>query len=108
MTWAADCKPGQILKITKMVSDKGGELALGEDNVAWGIVLDNENMMVFTEVDQSGFYRGAPNASRWVSRVYPTDWADEDSVWADADEVPATVPSEFWPIAAQAALNDGV
>jgi hypothetical protein len=108
MAWAADVKPGQVLKITKMVSDHGGELALGDDHVAWGIVLDDANMMVFTEVDQSGFYRGAPNAARWVSRVYPTEWADEDSEWANADAVPDDVPPEFWSIAAQAALNDGV
>src|SRR4051812_46821889 len=100
MSWTSDIKPGQILRITKMVSDKGGELDLDEERPAWGIVLDDENMMVFTEVDQSYKYRGAPNANAWVSRVYPTDWADEESRWADADEVPDNVPPEFWSIAA--------
>lgn len=107
MSWTADVKPGQVLKISKMVGDKGDELALGEDGVAYGIVLDDANMMVFTKIDQQGFYRGASGLS-WVSRVYPTDWADEESDWVKDDEVPADIPSEFWPIAAQAALNGGV
>jgi hypothetical protein len=106
VTWAADAKPGQILKITKMVNDHGDELALGEDGEAYGIVLDDENMMVFRKADQHG-YPGA-NGAKWVSRVYPIDWADEDSEWADADRVPQDVPNEFWPIAAQAGLNGGV
>lgn len=107
MSWTSDVKPGQILKITKMVSDKGGELALGEDHVVWGIVLDNENMMVFSKIKQDGLYRNA-KGDAWVSRVLPTDWADEDSQWADSEEVPTDVPPEFWTISAQAALNDGV
>lgn len=107
MSWTADVKPGQVLKITKMVGDKGGELDLSEDHVVWGIVLDNDNnMMVFSKVDQ----RGYPHAkgAKWVSRVVPTDWADEDSQWANADDVPDDVPPEFWTIAARAALDDGV
>jgi len=106
MSWASDTKPGQILKITKMVNDQGSELDLGEDHVVWGIVLDNENMMVFSKVTQRG-YPGAYSAgAKWVSRVYPTNWADEDSHWADADEVPDDVPQEFWPIAARSALDE--
>jgi hypothetical protein len=108
MSWTADVKPGQVLKITKMVGDKGDELALGEEGVAFGIVLDSDSMMVFTQIDQQGFYRGAPLAHAWVSRVYPTDWADEDSRWLKDDEVPSDVPPEFWSIAAQAALNGGI
>jgi hypothetical protein len=99
-------KPGQVLKISKMVGEKGDELALGEEGLAWGIVLDDENMMVFCKIDQRG-YPGA-RGSAWTSRVYPTDWADEESEWADADAVPDDVPPEFWPIAARAALNGGV
>lgn len=106
MTWATDVKPGQVLKISKMAGDKGDELALGEEGIAWGVVLDDENMMVFCKIDQRG-YPGAKGAS-WTSRVYPTNWADEGSEWADADNVPADVPPEFWPIAARAALNGGV
>lgn len=105
MSWKTDTKPGQILKITKMVSDRGQELDLGEDHVTWGIVLDDESMMVFSKVDQRG-YPGAMGKSKWVSRVYPIDWADEDSHWADADEVPEDVPQEFWPIAARCALDE--
>jgi hypothetical protein len=78
MAWAADVKPGQVLKITKMVSDHGGELALGDDHVAWGIVLDDANMMVFTEVDQSGFYRGsADRHGAVVVPSYPQQQSDD-------------------------------
>lgn len=108
MSWTADVKPGQVLKISKMVGDHGDELALGEDGVAWGIVLDDENMMVFCKIDQRGYPGASAAGARWTSRVYPTDWADEESEWADADNVPNDVPPEFWPIAARAALNGGV
>lgn len=108
MSWTADVKPGQVLKITKMVDDRGAELDLGEDHTVWGIVLDDESMMVFSKVNQRGYPGAYQAGAKWVSRVYPTDWADENSVWADADEVPDDVPTEFWPIAARAALNEGV
>lgn len=106
MSWTSDIKPGQVLEITKMVGDKGDELELGEDHKVWGIVLDAENMMVFSKIRQRG-YPGA-KGDTWTSRVFPTDWADEDSKWAKADDVPDDVPSEFWTIAARAALDDGV
>lgn len=107
MSWTVDVKPGQVLKITKMVGDHGDELALGDDNVAWGIVLDDVSMMVFCKVSQLG-YPGAKGEMIWTSRVYPTDWADEDSERPEADEVAPDVPREFWAISAQAGLNGGV
>lgn len=103
MSWKADTRPGHILKITKMVNDQGQELGLGEDNTVWGIVLDDELMMVYSKLAQRG-YPGA-KGDNWVSRVYPIDWADEDSENVEAEAVPDDVPEDFWPLSARVALE---
>lgn len=106
MSWTADVKPGQVLRITKMIEHYSHQMDITDEHPVWGIVLDDETMLVFSKIDQHGY----PNAKgeRWVSRVMPTEWADEDSRWAKAEEVPEDVPVEFWPIAARAALDEGV
>lgn len=99
--------PGNVLKVTVMEDDEGQRLGYGvvDAKSVYGIVLDAETVMVFYELEQHG-YRGA-NGNKWVSRVWPLHWIKEPTP-IESSEVPDDVPSEFWPISAQAGLNGGV
>jgi hypothetical protein len=99
--------PGNVLKISKFDESHADELGLGEDGAegAYGIVLDDDNMMVFCKIRQRG-YPGAKGNS-WTSRVYPIAWAEPEHT-ERVEDGPDDLPTEFWPIAAQAALNGGL
>lgn len=111
MIETADVRPGQVLRITRMGHGENtlaDELGLGDGHIAYGIVLDAENMMVFTQIEQHG-YPGAKGGKMWASRVYPTGWCDVQTTEAvEADAVQEDVPPEFWPISARAGLNGGI
>ena len=100
MSWhVGTVKPGDVLRITKLVNSNG--IQMSDD--AWGVVLDDEDMMVFEKREKD--WRIPSSVAGWSSKVCPIDWADEDSKLAVADEVPADVPADFWPLAARLSLE---
>jgi hypothetical protein len=82
-----------VLRITKLVDQWGQEIS----NDAWGIVLDDEDMMVFRKMEAHPMVK--TSVSGWASQVCPLGYADEDTQVAVADDVPADVPDDFWPLA---------
>lgn len=102
MTWnVGKVKPGEVLRITKLVNDHGVEV----ENDAWGIVLDDEDMMLFAKRERIYGSRGDQSHEGWSSRVCPITWADEDTEIAVADQVPDDMPADFWPLSARLSLE---
>lgn len=91
-------KPGNVLRITKLVDDWGQEIS----SDAYGIILDDEDMMVFRRTEKDP--RIPTSVSGWASQVCPIGWADEDSETAVADDVPKDIPDDFWPLVARLSL----
>jgi hypothetical protein len=93
-------KPGEVLRVTKLVNDNDTQI---EDD-AWGVVLDDEDMMLFIKRERIYGSRGDQSHDGWSSRVCPIGWADEDTQVAAADEVPQDVPADFWALSARLTL----
>lgn len=101
MTWTTRVRPGDILRVTKLVNDNGIQI---EDD-GWGIVLDDEDMMLFVHRERDPRANDAQAHEGWSSRVTPINWADEDSEIAAADAVPQDMPADFWPLVARLQLG---
>jgi hypothetical protein len=100
MTWKTRTKPGEVLRITKLVNTNGVEI----ENDCWGIILDDEDMMLYIRRERDPRANKAQAHEGWSSRVCPIDYADEDSELAKADDIPEDVPADFWPLASQLQL----
>jgi hypothetical protein len=101
MTWTTRTKPGDVLRITKLVNANGVQI---EDD-CWGIVLDDEDMMLFVPRTRDPHANKSQAHEGWSSRVCPIDYADEDSEVAVADDVPKDVPDDFWALVARLQLE---
>jgi hypothetical protein len=100
MSWKTYTKPGDVLRITKLVNENGIQV---EDD-AWGIVLDNVDMIVYVKRTRIAGANEKQSFDGWSSRVCAIDWADEDTEIAKAEEVPEDIPPDFWPLTASIQL----